>query len=508
LKILKLPIHTLQQVESLVGKKNWEVPEGLVSSFLKRRTFDIPEFEGGNAPPLSRPILFVHGLGANYTSYGAKPAINVEGKGFSAERELVRAYKGGSAPDVIARKNKLDMSYDPNYPERGINTNGIYFWNAKSEDLMNPEYNESGASQARDIQLTIESMLDRHFGSAWKSDSTLKFDLVCHSQGCVSIRDMMHNNSVVVDKSLSNPLNHLNRILNINAPHQGSILATSPDDIRADYLEYWGVADFKEGLLSENMEGHGLLSGTIELDALGTATSVTVGAIVGGAAGSIFGPLGAGIGGALGAFIGGWFASEAEANFNLQGAYLGPYNYTWGIDYLFGSASGEDELEDFTDSIRSKVMEMEGAASHLSNNSPWLLSLNLGGPLRNGYPYLPNGKPVRMSIFSSQGLERLESEILFGLAEAINLKCGGNEDCDISSEYFISEGVNFAENKVNSFPLISAELDLSGDFLQILKDFRGQWLANSDIAVQKESQPTLRKQETILFIYYLTLTIH
>lgn len=50
---------------------------------------------------------------------------------YPVERDLVMHYDEGTTPDVIADELGLDVSYLHNSPKAGINSNGIYFFNAK-----------------------------------------------------------------------------------------------------------------------------------------------------------------------------------------------------------------------------------------------------------------------------------------------------------------------------------------------------------------------------------------
>ena len=78
---------------------------------------------------LSRPVVFVHGLNDDYTTWGVEPLVDKGEKGVNKSDEkfqngLVKSYDNGSAPDILARYLNIDNG------EKSINHNGIYFFQA------------------------------------------------------------------------------------------------------------------------------------------------------------------------------------------------------------------------------------------------------------------------------------------------------------------------------------------------------------------------------------------
>lgn len=90
------------------GKLN-RVPTEEIYSMWDGRKVSFPEKKNGNKK-LKRPIVFVPGHNASFTSFGAKPVGKTDPKNKDFLNGKVSGYDDGSLPDVIARDQNLDIS--------------------------------------------------------------------------------------------------------------------------------------------------------------------------------------------------------------------------------------------------------------------------------------------------------------------------------------------------------------------------------------------------------------
>lgn len=83
----------------------------------------------------------------------------------------------------------------------------------------------------------------------WENDPTAKIDLMGFSQGGTTIRYAVHK---FREPSLSNPVNHINRIITSNTPHFGSAVATLSENLHLPHPEsgedYSDIIPVKEEL--------------------------------------------------------------------------------------------------------------------------------------------------------------------------------------------------------------------------------------------------------------------
>ena len=77
----------------------------------------------------------------------------------------------------------------------------------------------------------IYEVLDDYYGQGmWVGNSDARIDIVTHSQGGLITRDML--NHMQTNMRVTNPINYINQIVNMDTPHFGAILPTAPSKLK------------------------------------------------------------------------------------------------------------------------------------------------------------------------------------------------------------------------------------------------------------------------------------
>ena len=207
---------------------------------------------------LKYPILFVHGIGDDKHLWGMKNEIGRNRLDSAvAARELMEYF--GS----YHLKGYYDYPYDYFFPD----SMGYEFFDGTSISLDEVS-DEPGnikndvTHQIKQVYDKMEEVLDFYYGSMWRTDTSMKIDLVSHSQGALVVRTLLADDDYR-NSNIANPLNHINSIISLNSPHLGSSLATFNNDYAAlngfrndvDYLIDNGYFDMfpAVGKIFENM---------------------------------------------------------------------------------------------------------------------------------------------------------------------------------------------------------------------------------------------------------------
>ncbi|MGL1901964.1 MAG: hypothetical protein OCC49_07505 [Fibrobacterales bacterium] len=211
---------------------------------------------------MPRPVLLVHGFGADLGSIGGMSNENfvggktllshtfgvktVSGPHNHARKEPiitqtysgdVRGYKkADNIPDAIGKYYGA-FTWVPNaYAEQYnlyfdmINENGIEFYDVYGA-YSYPD--ESTTGQARQLWVRVLYVLNEYYGDSWKNDPELTIDIIGHSQGGMIIRKMIAEFS---DPTLENPVNHINHVITVGTPNLGNEWATpGSGDWAVDY---------------------------------------------------------------------------------------------------------------------------------------------------------------------------------------------------------------------------------------------------------------------------------
>ncbi|MDR3000748.1 MAG: putative lipase, partial [Fibromonadaceae bacterium] len=462
----------------------------------------------GTPGKLPRPVLFVHGLNSNYGEWG----VETYGKGSVEYKEgkvKARGYKNGSLPNILARSNNLDdTTYD------AINSNGIYFFQAEGGSLPNWEINAL-RSQSYALYKKIEAVMDDFYGRQnikWQDSDKYQIDLVGHSQGGLTIREMLRGlreNLSSFPQGYSNAANHINRIITVNTPHLGSALAAPTG---SDVLKnYGGLALFIDNL--ESKQKHELLNVHVELNnpALNTIASGATG-LVGGFydgyslvydnfntdsppsednaetdamikaikyTGAIF----MGILGAIPSMIYG-----TEANVAMKGPYMGPYDIDIILEQLwsdktFSSVAKVDMLKEQRDTLESSRRN----GGHLYEGSAFMKRLN-GNP-NNMYPLLPNGSKAILLPMYSDSAHKILQEAFYYISLDANRLCAQQKSAE--GCFAINSVLSRLNEYVDSLSkgwVSASKVAFNDNLWKMLVDVQETWLKNSDGFVEASSQ--------------------
>lgn len=408
---------------------------------------------------------------------------------------LVRDYKFSTGPDILARIERLDRRYDSLDPLTGINRNGIYFYNALADagdvlsEIQPPMWNPASfgytAQRGQALQLfeRMDTVLSRHYGSreAWIHDPSKQIDIVCHSQGCLVTRDMIRN---AHDTALSNPVNHIRKVVSLNSPAFGSALATSTADMPA---QFGSMGEIRRLLL----DTAGQLIPNKDLS-LGFLRLTPAAPLAGGVGGAIQGYQTcaeavdvpglsqlAGVTCANGGFLLGAITGPfTNVSWSLNGGLLGPYDLRMRTNRLGFVTIDHLKLPDPV-SMRQMAKNFADTTRHLSQKSIWIEDLRLAG-----YPTRPlDSAPVPFSVRHSPTTGHIVDTLGLQLADNLRQYCQDHDDV-------FSANCTYLETVLNSVlgtNSISTDATVN-QILQWTRDFQTQWTDQGDLVVEKESQ--------------------
>lgn len=408
---------------------------------------------------------------------------------------LVRDYKFSTGPDILARIERLDRRYDSLNPLTGINRNGIYFYNALNDagdalsEIQPPMWSPASygytATRGQALQLfeRMDTVLTRHYGSreAWIHDPSKQIDIVCHSQGCLITRDMVRN---ARDTALSNPVNHIRKVVSLNSPAFGSALATATADMPA---QFGSMGEIRRMLL----DTAGQLIPNKDLS-LGFLRLTPAAPLAGGVGGAIQGyqtcsdAVGvpvlsqlAGVTCANGGFLGGAITGPfTNVSWSLNGGLLGPYDLRMRTNRLGFVTVDHLKLPDPV-SMRKLAKDFADTTRHLSRTSLWIRNLQ-----DTGYPTRPLGKaPIPFSVRYSPTTGHVVDTMGIQLAENLRRYCVDHDDVFSANCAYLELALNTVLGTLG----ISTDADVN-QILQWTRAFQNQWTDQGDLVVEKESQ--------------------
>ncbi len=486
--------------------ETYTVPTEIIAKLWNGRRVEYPAYKGG-AKVLSRPVIFVAGHNSNYTAWGAVPKGEEKATNAAFLAGEVTGYTQGSLPDVLSRNQGLAVSAD------SINQNGIYFFNAPYNWVDTaykqplPDWKDDDARNSISFALYkyLENTLDRHFGVYWKSDTALQVDMVAHSQGGLTIREMLRGlraNASHYPSGPANPANHIRKVVTVNTPHFGSELGDKKEVISSKYAP---VAAFIGDIESQSArEAKGdmvyrsqvLMSANVKKDIgafFNTGSNEALNAILGktgvelsGSDGSVISALGIAsgsvLGGTVGAlgFSGGSAGAILDADVALRGANFGDYDLDITLKKFGGKLYTKTKRIDAAGEYRRELWNEHLDGEHLGTHSTFVNALR-----REGFPKKPDGGYIYLQPMYSSDVRGIR-DFFFDQLTAGSKKLCADDDEDVEGNCLVvSKYLNAAAKSNSGVELKNISM---GKWLGFFNDLAESWLKGSDILVSEGSQ--------------------
>ncbi len=465
-----------------------------------------PRYEGG-ANKLVVPVILVSGFNADYKNTWGVEIPNKDKSSGEFQDGLVRSYVNGGLPDILARYQGLDVS------EEGINSNGIYFFNAtvnENGEQPSPEWKFGNAqhSISYHFYLKLQEKLTLHFGSAWQTDESLKMDVVGHSQGGLVVREMLRGlqtDCPNCPSGAANAANHIRKLVTVNTPHLGTPIADTKSALR-EMPEYSSVLELLEDLENqhrleeiayESRRSEGKSEKEIDKPVVNRdKTLISAGVDVDWGRLASEGAKTAWkrewYKNALAVVYGGWATAfdltsvgsilglNTDISMKINGNYLGDYEIETLKDVpLMDDTPANKTIEiDDLKNIRDLAWKMHVSGKHLGSRSSFIANLNF-------YPTLPNGNRLVLQPMYSYDMSGLKPYFLGQIQEKATEFCTGDEESRnfcVDALQVLSEYVKSSENV--ALKGVEGINELSG----FLNSLMNQWLSKTDLLVPVESQ--------------------
>lgn len=484
--------------------KNFVPISSLIAAWNGREVA-YPRYEGG-VNKLAVPVILVPGFNADYKNTWGVEILNKDKRSTEFQDGKVKSYINGGLPDILARYQGLDVS------DQGINSNGIYFFNAPVDmngNQPSPEWKFGDAANSISFYfyLKLQEKLTQYFGSAWLMDESLKIDIVGHSQGGLVVREMLRGlqtNCPNCPVGVANAANHIRKLVTVNTPHLGTPIADSKSDLQTMH-EYSSVLELLDNLENQyNLEQNTyesrrkagksekdvyaavvnrdktLISADVDVDWSRLASEGVKGAwnrewyknvlfvVYGG--GGVSALLSA-----VGAIVG----LLTEISMKINGNYLGDYETETLKDVpLLDDKPDYKTIDADLMDIRNLAWNMHSRGQHLGSHSAFIKNLNF-------YPTLPNGNRLVLQPMYSYNMSGLKPYILGQIQEHATEFCAGDDD----AKSFCIDALQILNEYVKSEQNVNLE-NVEGiyELTKFLNSLMNQWLSKTDLLVPVESQ--------------------
>lgn len=461
----------------------------------------LPALDPTKVGRLAKPLVIVPGWGSDPSDWGVERIASEK-----TVLGLVHAtgYKSGSLPYVMAKMEGLNVNFNPTSPDQGINSNGIYFFQAYADWYQNAVYwSPWGSSQPYSLYMSLSQVLDKHFGTGWRTDPSAQIDVACHSQGCLVVREMLAH--VASNSGPSEPCNHIRKILSINSPHFGSPLGDpiTPADHQDDLKPLIaGLADNGQTLFSGKLDKS--FMDYLKMTARGGAMGLDEGAgfvsrhpyasaasvVLTFGMSSVAGPVAAWLTGAL-------MGSQTEVDMKVTGGYLSPYHITTTVQpKMFGFDVGGTTTTEKKEPTQEgkKLLAVHANGAHLGTTSQWVSDLR-----SKGYPRRPDGSAVQFLAIWSSNVRGIMGEILGSLGSIVPNSCPQSETdpavaCFAFEDFLWSQVAKMVQDN-NNLSGQFADRYFDPTFATTLQAVHDKWLYTSDLLADSSSQKFLTRDK-------------
>ncbi len=468
------------------------LPVAQIINAWNGRPVELPKFKSGTAK-MDVPVLMIPGFRSDYYDTWGVTVPNTDK--FSAEfrNGQVTGYTDGSFPDIMARYRGLDVS------EKGINKNGIYFFNAPLNadgSQVDPYWTEDPTSSiSRALYEKLSQTLTDFYGLDWQTDETMMIDLVGHSQGGLIVREMLR--ALSSDASTANPANHIRKLVTVNTPHLGTPLTDPLDEIKknTEYSSLVRIVEDMEDQLKIEAEnrakpkpakaaintGKELFSADVDLDFDALYREAEAAAFdVSDSYGTrervvniLFNPVYQTI--MPFAMIS---ASFTDIKLRFRGNILGDYEMQTASKSPLQSTHHDNDTisNQLLKDIRFYIADGRERGVHLGSTSKFIKDLKK-------YPTLPNGKNLVLQPLYAYNLIDLKNYALNQIQEEATSLCSGDgKDFCIDATTIISD---YAKSQKGANLSNFKNIDNTVNAVNLLMQ---QWLSKSDLLVPVESQ--------------------
>ena len=395
------------------------------------------------------------------------------------QKGLVKKYSSGSAPDIIVRNQNIYITDD------NINRDGLYFFQAPGkinnekrweEASLNWDDADTQNSQSRKLYQKLKEILDNFFEGTeinWRETPEVTVDIVAHSQGGLVVREMLRGlRTEGASSGPENPANHIGRLITVDTPHLGA--ATAAENSKSEsFVKHPGLGKIVDDL--NKPQDHDLANIKVSLDYTDWLTDLGLATV---------NPL-------LG-----WVATTAivtsDYEVNVKGPYLGPYTVSLNVNPLGPGSFDVDIMEiDTLADLREQANYTRNIGKHLYSESKLMQSLNYGTD-GESYPKKPNGNNLEIVPLYSGDTKAVVSAALESIDENLKISCPelDNNDSKVAcvslESYLESISGYFEKFAYNTMDV--DDIDLDKDLLSILNSLVNDWLANSDLIVESNSQ--------------------
>ena len=453
-------------------------------------------YTGEPGKTLAHPVLFVHGLNSDYEVWGVKTAAPkpCDGCEKKAQPEFMKAhvksYKNGSAPDILARTYNVPNTGDD------INKNGIYFYQTSGEYLEDGNWREARPywdatpSQSKRLYERIVEVMDDFYGPTgvdWRTNEKAVIDLVGHSQGGLTIREMfrgLNTNAGNYPTGTANAANHIRKVITVDSPHFGSELATeNPDNIKNDYSGLKKIVKDLDDSKTANPPDHELVKAELDMDWMDYTSAVHDGFKEDCTVWGICDILGWGAG---------MFSYPFDKVYlTVKGPYIGKYVAKVSLEGWIDEPNAKTIEIDKLEPVADDLYGSRHNGLHLDPGGDFVTNLNTVMNGKPPYPEKPNGEKVNMLPLYSPKTTQVLSSLLGSLSYTADKLCENYEDeasgCFVIGDFF--DDVVVEMSKKEGFDINSASLEtVNSELWKALVDIQDTWFGKGDALVTEISQ--------------------